>query len=212
MLEFIALSTMIADHVGKVFFPDMLILQIIGRLSFVIYAYFIAIGYRNTKNAKKYFVRILIVALISQFFYSQLIGKYLNICFTLSAGIVFLMVYNNKKIYPWTRFFLFAIILFVSLFLGFEYGAYGIITIFLFYILEKKKDWIMLFFQVVNTILCILIFSYHQIQYYSLLAFPIIIFLKKSSIPMKILWHKRINYVVYPFHLVAIYVLRNLYA
>lgn len=139
MLEFIALSTMIADHVGKVFFPDMLILQIIGRLSFVIYAYFIAIGYRNTKNAKKYFVRILIVALISQFFYSQLIGKYLNICFTLSAGIVFLMVYNNKKIYPWIRFFLFAIILFVSLFLGFEYGAYGIITIFLFYILEKKR-------------------------------------------------------------------------
>jgi len=147
MLEFIALSTMIADHVGKVFFPDMLILQIIGRLSFVIYAYFIAIGYRNTKNAKKYFVRILIVALISQFFYSQLIGKYLNICFTLSAGIVFLMVYNNKKIYPWTRFFLFAIILFVSLFLGFEYGAYGIITIFLFYILEKKKIGLCYFFK-----------------------------------------------------------------
>lgn len=56
MIELVAVVSMIIDHVGFVFFPEMIIFQIIGRLSFPLYAYLIALGYSRTKNSIIYFL------------------------------------------------------------------------------------------------------------------------------------------------------------
>lgn len=40
MLELIAFLTMTIDHIGKVFFPNVVILQLVGRLAFIIYAFY----------------------------------------------------------------------------------------------------------------------------------------------------------------------------
>ena len=89
MIELVAVVSMIIDHVGFVFFPEMIIFQIIGRLSFPLYAYLIALGYSRTKNSIIYFFRVLVLAIVSQWFFNYLISPIkLNVCFTLSFSII----------------------------------------------------------------------------------------------------------------------------
>lgn len=41
---------MLLDHLGTIYFPDLIIFKIIGRLSFPLFAWGIAIGAERTKN------------------------------------------------------------------------------------------------------------------------------------------------------------------
>ena len=65
VLKIIALLTMIIDHIGAVFFPDVLILRVIGRVAFPIFAFFVAEGYYYTKSKKRYVITMLICMVIS---------------------------------------------------------------------------------------------------------------------------------------------------
>jgi hypothetical protein len=62
LLKIIAVVTMICDHVGYIFMPEVEILRIIGRLSLPIFCYFIVQGFLHTRNLKKYIMTILIFA------------------------------------------------------------------------------------------------------------------------------------------------------
>ena len=64
-LKIIALITMIIDHIGLVFFPEMVIFRIIGRMAFPIFAFFIAEGWYYTKNKKKYVLLLFVFMIIS---------------------------------------------------------------------------------------------------------------------------------------------------
>ena len=44
LIKLIAMITMLADHAGKMFFPQYYLFRIVGRLAFPIYAYCIAVG------------------------------------------------------------------------------------------------------------------------------------------------------------------------
>ena len=65
VLKIIALISMIIDHIGLVFFPEYIVFRILGRLSFPIFAFFIAEGWYYTKNKKKYVALLFIFMLIS---------------------------------------------------------------------------------------------------------------------------------------------------
>lgn len=47
MLKIIAAITMTIDHIGAILFPHILILRIIGRIAFPIFAFMIAEGYKT---------------------------------------------------------------------------------------------------------------------------------------------------------------------
>ena len=66
MLKFIALVVMLIDHIGAKLLPQFFILRIIGRLSFPIFAYLVAVGAKRTRDLDIYISRMLIFALISQ--------------------------------------------------------------------------------------------------------------------------------------------------
>ena len=53
-LKIIAMVSMVLDHVGLLFFSDMIIFRVLGRIAFPIFAYMIAEGCRYTKNRAKY--------------------------------------------------------------------------------------------------------------------------------------------------------------
>lgn len=134
----IAIVTMVVDHIGLFFFPQIIWFRVVGRLSFILFAWLIANGARYTKNIDRYIKRLLIFALISQIPYSlafYVLGaeQALNIFFTLALGLIaikFIKQTDNYKVWA-------AAIIVTSLIaelINSDYGALGVLSISLFYV------------------------------------------------------------------------------
>jgi len=132
-LKILACIFMLIDHIGAVLYPDVSILRIIGRLAFPIFVYFIAEGYRKTKDITDYMGRLLTFALISQLaFNAAFLGSvtkprelYLNVFFTLAMGLYSLYLYDKNK-----KIVYVILIALVCEFLNTDYGAFGVLLIF----------------------------------------------------------------------------------
>ena len=203
-LKMIAIFAMTLDHVGKVLFPDIMILQIIGRIAFPIFAYSIVVGCLYTHNFKNYIIRLSLFAIISLPIYALRVSttfqEYLqnlgiwNIFFTLILGALAVKALEHKK---W--FGLIGVLLIVSLF-NFDYGINGVATMLIFYIFRQKP----LFYILINGMLLStpLLFG-GDIQWFAVLALMPIIF--KTHFNIKI--NKYFFYIYYPAHLLIIYLL-----
>ena len=65
-LKVIALLAMLCDHLGHALFPELIILRIIGRISFPIFAYVLVEGFYYTRDVNKYMLRLGVIALLSE--------------------------------------------------------------------------------------------------------------------------------------------------
>ncbi len=104
VLKYIAIIAMLIDHVGAtipIWIGDVQInqfMRLIGRTTMPIMCYFIIEGYQKTRNVKKYALRLLVFAIISEIPYRLLFptsGS--NVIFTLLAGLCALWVYDTLK-------------------------------------------------------------------------------------------------------------------
>lgn len=97
-LKILAAVTMLIDHIGVLFYPDVMILRYIGRLSMPIFAFMIAEGCRYTKNKWKYFSLVFGLGAGCQLVY-YLFAKdtYLNILLTFSFSIVMIYAMQYAK-------------------------------------------------------------------------------------------------------------------
>lgn len=142
-IKLIAFSTMIIDHIGLFFFPNIILLRIIGRLSFPLFAWLIANGASKTHSIKKYLLRILCLALVSQIPFT-LANRFidpnfssLNVVFTLFLGLIsvaFIQRFRNKLVW-------FLAITFLSIaasLLRVDYGPFGVILIATYYIFRNN--------------------------------------------------------------------------
>ncbi|MDX9691714.1 MAG: TraX family protein, partial [Acholeplasmataceae bacterium] len=147
LLKWIALITMTIDHFAFFLLANntiiYLVMRIIGRLSFPIFAFMIAEGFLKTKNVFKYFKRLVIlgvifevmVLLIYQFYdFNMSVIPFLpnrvasmNIMFSLALGLVglYLITHENRKI----RYLVIPAAL-LSIFLPYGYYGFGMIMIF----------------------------------------------------------------------------------
>lgn len=126
-IQMVAALTMLIDHIGAVFFPEVIGFRAIGRLSFPLFAFGIAQGVVYTSNFRKYFIRILIAAAISQPIYDMLFGlSQLNPLFMLAWGAAALYFWKKEKKT------LAGLLLIGCYFMDMSYGWYGIWTIFFF--------------------------------------------------------------------------------
>ena len=208
VLKVIAVISMLIDHSGYLIFNGFSFMNYIGRLAFPIFAFLITEGYTHTSNLKKYFLRLLIFAIISQIPFMLLFpGDFtFNILFTLALGLLAITVYNklSNKIFG---------ILFVALcavlahFLQFDYGWFGITIIFIFYIFKNKKTYMNILFGATTFINYIYYFAKTlRIEY--LLIF---LFCTLSLIPINLYNGKKgknikyFLYVFYPLHLIVLY-------
>lgn len=191
-----------------------IIFQIIGRLSFPLYAYLIALGYSRTKNSIIYFFRVLVLAIVSQWFFNYLISPIkLNVCFTLSFSIISLIVFESNRINKVLKLFLYILILFLALLLGCEYGSYGILLVLLFHLyIRNQHDKTYKIYAITSIILLIIVsmfvFSFSIIHLYSILSLPIILLTPKNIQKIKVNSIKHINYLVYPLHLLIMFLIR----
>lgn len=131
---------------GHTFLGRPTFFNVIGRIAFPIFAFQITEGYIHTKNLKQYFLRLGIFALISQipfmiFLNSIGINKFtLNIFFTLILGLLCITIYDKSKNKS-LGILLVLLLMILSELLKCDYGYYGIVLTFLFYLFKNKKSY-----------------------------------------------------------------------
>lgn len=230
VLKIIAIITMFCDHFGYAFVGHFSIFNYIGRIAFPIFAFQISEGFTHTKNLKKYFLRLFLFAVIAQFPFQLFLQKFipsstnsLNIFFTLLLGLLSITIYDyflklenkelNYKIFgiPFKKLvgIMFAfLIAYVGNLLHVDYGFWGIIVIFSFYLFKNNK----LAMIIAYITLCIIRYGtnillygfYMQYIYLALATISSILFigLYNGKQGYKI---KYILYLFYPLHLLFLY-------
>ena len=207
LLKVIAIVTMALDHIYFILYPDMIILHIIGRLAFPIFAYLIVLGVESTKKPRKYMLTLLSFTLISQvpYFLAFAIQPFerLNILFTLFLSAVAIYFYNKKSPLAF-------IPLLLSIIIPTEGSYYVVLTVIGMKLLkETPKLGIIALFAVNIQFLII-----PDIQFLSLFAVPLIFlhikgWLKKEIIipenSLSYSLRKYMFYLFYPLHLALLF-------
>lgn len=134
-LKLIACVTMLIDHIGAVFFPPVMWLRIIGRISFPIYCFLLSEGVHHTRSPLKYGLRLVLVALLAELpydllFYGRFTWLHNSVMVTLllgfGAGIVM------KYCLGWIKYLTPLPFLLLGRYLGGSYGMYGVAMVVLF--------------------------------------------------------------------------------
>lgn len=200
LLKLIAIISMLIDHIGYLFFPQILIYRIIGRIAYPIFGYYLVQGFIYTKNFKKYFTRLFLFAIISQYpFYLVFNTMKLNILFTLLFSLIILYTIKEKS-YIYTIFFLL-----LGMVIPLDYGIYGILTILIFYLLKDKKKEFLLISQTMFNIFSLIFL--HILQIFSLLSWIIILYLPMDKFKIKL--NKYFFYIFYPLHLIILFLIKK---
>ena len=95
MLKIIAAVCMLIDHIGVRIFPEAIILRIIGRMSFPIFAFMIAEGCRYTKNKLRYFLSVFLLGAACQIVY-YLYDESLDMCILITFSLSILIIYAMR--------------------------------------------------------------------------------------------------------------------
>ncbi len=203
ILKMIALITMTIDHLGVFIFPGMIEFRIIGRLSFILYAFLLTEGFINTSNRYRYINRLTKMAIISQL--GMLIPGVVypgNIFFTLTIGLYGLILLEEKAIIKYV------LLLVISYFLPIDYSSYGVALIGLFYVIKVYK---------LNYLVQIILFT--LLNYYAITNLNFSTITYYSTISLVLTWFysgKRgynsplmttIFYWYYPIHFALLYLI-----
>lgn len=161
-LKIIAVIAMIIDHT-EVVFPGTFGTwgRVVGRIAFPIFVYLIAEGFRHTKSPWKFLLRLFVFAIISEPFFDVAIRgaefptgvdflNNTNIFYTLFLGGLIICIYDYVKgtFQPTVGKYLdrilaaSPIIWFMWLAeadLTTDYGGYGVLFIFLMYVIKPVK-------------------------------------------------------------------------
>ena len=139
-LKILACAFMLIDHVGLVFFPQYEWMRIVGRLSYPLFAFFIAEGCRYTKNKLRRFLSVFVLGVICELVFVVVQGQYLGnilLTFSISIILIYLLQYAKKKYLENTKngvlfFALFAVSIVLTFvfcrYVGVEYGFFGVMT------------------------------------------------------------------------------------
>ncbi len=92
-LKILAAVLMVVDHVGVLFFPTNMLLRIIGRLSYPLFAFMIAESAKYTKNKLKHFLMMFGLAVICQIVYFFFDSGSLYMCILVTFSLATLCLY-----------------------------------------------------------------------------------------------------------------------
>ena len=199
-LKIIALISMTIDHIGVQLFPDIILLRIIGRLAFPIFAYMIAEGVKYTKNRRKYILTISVSAIFCQFVYffaERSLYQCILVTFSLSILLIYALEYKNIII---SLLSLIGVFIFTE-FVNIDYGFLGILTpVFIYFASGKANKLISC-----TALLILLGMVLGGVQWYALFAIPLLALYngKRGKLNLKYLF-----YIYYPLHLGIIYLLK----
>lgn len=223
-LKFLAAALMLVDHIGYMLLPQVLFLRIVGRVSMPLFAFALSEGCRYTKNKTKHFFLLFTLAALCQavyyFFDDGNLYMSILVTFSLSVLTVYALQFLKKTLFDkkadglqkGLAFVLFEAVLLCDFALcqlfTIDYGFWGIMlpvfaSIFDFRgipapALLQKLDCLPVRVLALSIGLIFLSASFGGIQFYSLLAIPILLLYngEKGERDTKYFF-----YVFYPLHL-----------
>lgn len=148
MLRILAMVFMICDHLWAKVVPGNDWMTYIGRLTFPIFAFMISEGFIHTSNLKKYILRLLGFAVVSEIPFNLFYGGnwfypyHQNVMFTLLFGLLAITLIDKAKKNPnaktIVRTVLLLLLLSLASFIGFvDYGFWGFLTVVMFYLFRN---------------------------------------------------------------------------
>ena len=140
LLKVMALVFMCFDHFGKMLFPNVPEMRMVGRLAFPIYAWCLVVGACYTRSVWKYALRLLAVGLISQPLYMVALNHRWsepNIFLTLFFGLLAIGAIRMRKWYSqiWGP----VLALAMAQLFKCDYGWAGVLLMLLLYLARKDR-------------------------------------------------------------------------
>ena len=156
LLHILAMAFMLCDHLWGTVVPGNDWLTCLGRISFPIFAFLIVEGYFHTKNLKKYMVRMLLFAVLSEIPFNLAMGS--NWFYPIQQNVLWsflislcLIHWNEKARCSgklWKRLLVGVATLLLGTIVGLltmvDYHHAGILMVLVFYFCRGKKWWNML--------------------------------------------------------------------
>ena len=147
MLRTVAVIFMLSDHIWATYMSFGNWMTYLGRMAFPIFAFQIAEGFVHTSNFKKYALRLLGFAIITEipfnlFYSSRWFNPYhQNVLFTLLLGLLAISVIDKAKKNGTAKSIalsvLWLVLICLASVIGFvDYGFLGMITVVTFYLLR----------------------------------------------------------------------------
>ena len=230
-LKIIALAFMFIDHAGKMCFPNIPEMRILGRIAFPIYAWCMIVGFHYTRSVPKYLLRILITGLVSQPLYMLALNhtwKQPNIFLTLFLGLCALWGIREKKYLSqiWAP----AAAMAAAILASADYGWRGVLLFIMLYAVQESRPGIAavmvsyflfwgssysitksLFGLPINmdalpAVLSQPLSAFLRMETYALLALPFILIPFKKDLKLP----RWVGYALYPAHLAALYALEQI--
>ena len=152
-LHILAMAFMFCDHLWATLAGDAWWLTGIGRLAFPMFAFFLVEGFFHTHDKKKYCMRLLLLAILSELpinlMYSGLLFYpfHQNVIWTLLTGFLCIWAIDTlrKKCPVWlwipSILLLSAVGYVLATLLMFDYYGEGVLTVIVFYLFHGKKWW-----------------------------------------------------------------------
>ena len=153
VLHIIAMTLMLMDHLWATLLPAREWLTCAGRVAFPIFAFMAVEGYFHTRSFKKYILRMLLFAVLSEIPFDLMYGGtwfypvHQNVLWTFLLSLlgVWLMEQVRKKGKTWMYLLVCVLVVLAGLVLGtlcmVDYYGVGVLTVFVFYFLHGRKWW-----------------------------------------------------------------------
>lgn len=214
-LHICAMLLMLCDHLQLTLLPDLPILRCVGRLAFPLFAFMAVEGYLHTRSLKKYLLRLLMLAVISEIPFDLLVSgsvfdpMHQNVIWTIILGLCCIQAFENisadlKKI-------LSAVVIIASLAAAIiarvDYSSAGVLTLLAFYAFRgntvRCRLMQLLSLAFINLVLLGGIGFAFPYQALAVLSLPIIWLYDGSQGPHNG-FIKAANYLFYPAHMLIL--------
>ncbi len=218
-LKYIAVFAMLIDHFAHYFLssawgtPIYIAFRFIGRLTAPIMCYFLVEGFTHTTSKKKYFLRLLIFAIISQVAFDfahghSILNLDLSMIYTLLCCFTMLWTIEYFK-----NIFLkiLSALIFIYLASFGDWGAYAPIWILGFYVFRGNLHLQILPYLIVSLYIIITSVGKHiatPIMMSGVLLFIPLIYLYNGKGGKKNAFNKWFFYIIYPLHLFLIGIIK----
>ena len=206
ILKLIAAFTMTVDHAGLILFGNETWMRAVGRLAFPLYAYFIAEGFRYTKNRLRYFLTVFLLGVGCQIVCAIAEpGQSLGVLLTFSLSIALMaltdLAKKDRRFAPAVPIAIAGIYVFCH-FVWIDYGFFGVILPWFASLFEKKWHRLAAFALGLLLLCGTSALSGNSLQSLSLLSLLLLALYNGQRGKYKM---KYFFYIFYPLHLAVIW-------